>query len=60
MIPTGLCCVLLQGPLNNGTPGQTPVRWVGAGRHWVDGSSPGQESHGSFAAAAVGSAWYSL
>ena len=57
ILPTGLCCVL-QGPLGIGAPGQNPVKWVGAGRHWVDGSSPGQESPGSFAAA--DSAWYSL
>lgn len=58
VIPTGLCCVLHRGPLDIGVLGQTPVRWVGAGRHWVDGSGPGQESRGSSAAA--GSAWCSL
>jgi len=57
-IPTALCCVLHRGSLGIGTLGQTPVKWAGAGRHWVDGSSPGQESRGSFAAAA-GSAWCS-
>lgn len=57
LIPTDLCCVLHQGPPNIGALGQTPVRRVGAGRHWVDGLSLGQESRGSSAA---GSAWCSL
>lgn len=48
--PTGLCCVLHLGPPDSGALGLTPVMWEEAGRHWVDGSSPGQESHGSFAA----------
>lgn len=50
-IPTYLGYVLLQGFLNNDLPGQHPVREVGPGRHWVDGSNPRQVSHGSFAAA---------